>query len=91
MRLHIIPRRDRRLQRPHNRHRSHNLMLALIPQHLQHRNMIRLAPWLLQYAPRMRDYYGVGGDNEGRLAFRTVNLRLVDVAGFGGRGFEDVV
>jgi hypothetical protein len=90
MRLHAIPRVDGDFQGPHHDDGRHDLVLALISQHLQHGYVIRLALWLLQYAPAMAHDNRVRGD--GRLAaLRVVDFAPVHICGFGGRGFEHVV
>ena len=54
--------------------------------------MVCLALWLLQYPPSVRYYDCVGSDDDGRFAaLAIVNLGLVYVMRFGGRGFEDIV
>jgi hypothetical protein len=90
--LHGISRLYCRLQWLHHRDSSHDLVLALISQHLQRCYVVCLAFRLLEYPPVVRYYDCVGSDDYGRLAaLLIINLGSVDVMRFGGGGFEDVV
>lgn len=78
MRLDGISRILGTLQRTHARHSSEHLVLAVIPQALEHVDMLALAAWLLEDLAKMADDDGVGGDDQRRLALLlVVDLLLV--------------
>ena len=80
---HPVPRICAVFIRFHDRDRCHHLVLPIVSQHLQHVNVIGLAPRLLQYPARVRDNDGVGGDDNGRVAaLRVVDFPLVYILRF---------
>jgi hypothetical protein len=92
MRLHPVPGHHGALERAHDGNGRHDLVLLLVPQHLQHANVIGLSPRLLQYPARVADDDGVGGDDDGRLAqLRVVDLAAVDFGGLCARRLEHIV
>jgi hypothetical protein len=90
--LHLVSGIHSTLQRAHHGDGRHDLVLLLVPQHLQHGDVVYLASRLLQYAPIVADDDGVCGDDEGRLAaLCVVDLADVDVFGLLRGGLENVV
>ena len=90
--LHAISWRDGSLQRSHYRHGRHDLVLALIPQHLQHREVIHLTPRLFEYPAVMRNNDSVCSDYDAGFAtLLVVHLGLVDIVRFGRCRLQDIV
>ena len=88
MDFHPIARIDGVHERPHGHHGRSHLMCTLVPQALQHLEVMLGIPRLLHDGAAVADYDGVGGDDDAQVAI--VDLALVDVNGLLLGGFQDV-
>tara|TARA_R110002003_G_scaffold54_16_gene4815 strand:+ start:5473 stop:6201 length:729 start_codon:yes stop_codon:yes gene_type:complete len=90
--LHAVAGVDCTLQRPHHRNGRHDLVLLLVPQHLEHADVVDLALGLLEYAAIVADDDCVCCDDDGWLAaLRVVDLAAVHILRLRRGGLEDVV
>lgn len=78
MRLHGVARILCAFQRPHARHRREDLVLTIVPQVLEHLDVLTLRAGLLQNLAEVANNDGVGGDDQrGLTLLLVVNLLLV--------------